>query len=52
VISDPAVHERVLRVLQEFVAATNALAWRGCTESPLRGPAGNREFLVLLEKTV
>jgi 23S rRNA (cytidine1920-2'-O)/16S rRNA (cytidine1409-2'-O)-methyltransferase len=51
VISDPAIHGRVLRELQEFAANTMKLAWQGVTESPLRGPAGNKEFLVLLEKT-
>jgi 23S rRNA (cytidine1920-2'-O)/16S rRNA (cytidine1409-2'-O)-methyltransferase len=50
VITDPAVHERVLRELQEFVAAKLPLRWAGATESPLLGPAGNKEFLVLLEK--
>jgi 23S rRNA (cytidine1920-2'-O)/16S rRNA (cytidine1409-2'-O)-methyltransferase len=51
VITDPAIHERVLKELEEFVAAQNNLAWRGVTESPLLGPAGNKEFLVLIEKT-
>jgi 23S rRNA (cytidine1920-2'-O)/16S rRNA (cytidine1409-2'-O)-methyltransferase len=51
VITDPAVHERVLRELREFVAAATPLAWRGVTESPLLGPAGNKEFLILIEKT-
>jgi 23S rRNA (cytidine1920-2'-O)/16S rRNA (cytidine1409-2'-O)-methyltransferase len=50
VITDPAIHERVLRELEEFVARENQLRWRGVTESPLLGPAGNKEFLVLLEK--
>lgn len=51
VIADPAVHERILRELRSFVAAQAGLAWRGVTESPLLGPAGNKEFLVFLEKT-
>ena len=50
VITDPAVHERVLREVQEFVAAKVPLRWVAVTESPLLGPAGNKEFLVLLEK--
>lgn len=51
VISDPAIHERVLRELEEFVSHEQPqLRWRGVTESPLLGPAGNKEFLVLLEK--
>lgn len=50
VITDPAIHERVLRELQAFVENLPALKWIGSTESPLLGPAGNKEFLVLLEK--
>ena len=50
VITDPKVHERVLRELEEFVAGQPRLRWRGMTPSPLLGPAGNREFLVRLEK--
>ena len=51
VITDPAIHARVLRELEEFVAAEKILRWHGVTESPLLGPAGNKEFLVLIEKT-
>jgi 23S rRNA (cytidine1920-2'-O)/16S rRNA (cytidine1409-2'-O)-methyltransferase len=50
VITDAAVHERVLRELREFVAERSSLRWCGLTESPLLGPAGNKEFLVLIEK--
>jgi 23S rRNA (cytidine1920-2'-O)/16S rRNA (cytidine1409-2'-O)-methyltransferase len=50
VITDPAIHERVLAELKEFVAAQSGLCWRGVVESPLLGPAGNKEFLVLIEK--
>jgi 23S rRNA (cytidine1920-2'-O)/16S rRNA (cytidine1409-2'-O)-methyltransferase len=50
VITDPAVHRRVLRELEDYVAGQPGLAWRGVTQSPLTGPAGNIEFLVLLEK--
>jgi 23S rRNA (cytidine1920-2'-O)/16S rRNA (cytidine1409-2'-O)-methyltransferase len=49
VIRDPAIHERVLRELHEFVATLPGLRWVGATESPLLGPAGNKEFLVLIE---
>jgi 23S rRNA (cytidine1920-2'-O)/16S rRNA (cytidine1409-2'-O)-methyltransferase len=51
VISDPAIHERVLNELRAFATDTMKLNWRSVTESPLRGPAGNKEFLVLLEKS-
>jgi 23S rRNA (cytidine1920-2'-O)/16S rRNA (cytidine1409-2'-O)-methyltransferase len=50
VIRDPAIHRRVLAELEEFVAKDLMLVWRGVTESPLLGPAGNKEFLVLIEK--
>ena len=50
VITDPAIHARVLRELREFVTMNLPVLWRGETESPLLGPAGNKEFLVLLEK--
>ena len=51
VIRDPVIHERVLRELQEVVTAQSGLMWRRVTESPLLGPAGNKEFLVLIEKS-
>jgi 23S rRNA (cytidine1920-2'-O)/16S rRNA (cytidine1409-2'-O)-methyltransferase len=51
VITDPAIHARVLRELEDFVAQQPEIAWRGTTESPLLGPAGNKEFFALIEKT-
>jgi 23S rRNA (cytidine1920-2'-O)/16S rRNA (cytidine1409-2'-O)-methyltransferase len=50
VITDAAIHERVLAELKDFVAAQAGLCWRGVVESPLLGPAGNKEFLALIEK--
>jgi len=50
VITDAAVHERVLAELNEFVTSQAGLCWRGVVESPLLGPAGNKEFLALIEK--
>jgi 23S rRNA (cytidine1920-2'-O)/16S rRNA (cytidine1409-2'-O)-methyltransferase len=51
VIRDPAIHQRVLQELEVFVQTGAWLRWLGVTDSPLLGPAGNREFFVLLEKT-
>jgi len=52
VITDPAVHARVLAELEEFVRTEPlGLGWQGVTESPLLGPAGNKEFLALLTKS-
>ncbi len=50
VITDPAIHARVIAELDEFVSAQAGLCWRGVVESPLLGPAGNKEFLTLIEK--
>ena len=50
VITDPAIHERVLAELAAFVREQSPGRWLGVTESPLRGPAGNKEFFALLEK--
>ena len=50
VITDAAIHERVIRELEEFVGKDAGIRWCGVTESPLLGPAGNKEFLVLIEK--
>ncbi len=49
VITDPAIHARILQELEAFVATLPGFHWRGVTESPLTGPAGNKEFLVLIE---
>lgn len=49
VITDPAIHERVLQELETFVSSLPGVRWRRVVESPLLGPAGNKEFLVLLE---
>jgi 23S rRNA (cytidine1920-2'-O)/16S rRNA (cytidine1409-2'-O)-methyltransferase len=51
VIRDPRIHERVLAELETFVRGLPSVTWRGVVESPLLGPAGNKEFLVLIEKT-
>jgi 23S rRNA (cytidine1920-2'-O)/16S rRNA (cytidine1409-2'-O)-methyltransferase len=50
VIRDAAIHERVQEELRKFVAEQSGLSWRNVVESPLLGPAGNKEFLVLIEK--
>ncbi|MEP6663021.1 MAG: TlyA family RNA methyltransferase [Verrucomicrobiota bacterium] len=50
VITDPTVHQRILAEVKEFVGEKTDLLWRGETESPLLGPAGNKEFLISLEK--
>jgi 23S rRNA (cytidine1920-2'-O)/16S rRNA (cytidine1409-2'-O)-methyltransferase len=51
VIRDAAIHQRVIQELQEFVRNIDGAQWHGVTESPVLGPAGNKEFLALIEKT-
>jgi 23S rRNA (cytidine1920-2'-O)/16S rRNA (cytidine1409-2'-O)-methyltransferase len=51
VIRDPEIHQRVLRELEAFTGTLPGMRWMGMTESPILGPAGNKEFLVLIEKT-
>jgi predicted rRNA methylase YqxC with S4 and FtsJ domains len=43
----------VFQELEQFVGefGSHTLRWVGVTESPILGPAGNKEFLVLIEKT-
>ena len=50
VIRDPQVHSRVLDELRAFVSDESPLEWVAEIESPLTGPAGNKEFLVLLNR--
>jgi 23S rRNA (cytidine1920-2'-O)/16S rRNA (cytidine1409-2'-O)-methyltransferase len=49
VVRDPAVHRAVLEAVLGWAAA-HGFAVRGLTASPLRGPAGNVEFLAHLAK--
>lgn len=50
VITDPAIHARVLEELKTFTTTVPYLCWRSSVESPILGPAGNREFLAWIEK--
>jgi 23S rRNA (cytidine1920-2'-O)/16S rRNA (cytidine1409-2'-O)-methyltransferase len=49
VITDPTIHERVVAELRHFAESGLGFRWVGVTDSPLLGPAGNKEFLALLE---
>ena len=48
VISDPAVHTRVVDGLQAWIAKRTPFQVRGVTDSPIYGREGNREFLFYL----
>lgn len=49
VVSDPALHDRVLQDISEFCESLN-LEVEGTCASPVLGPAGNREFFILARK--
>jgi len=46
VVRDAAVHEEVLATIRAFAEKSLDLIWRGTVESSIKGPAGNKEFLV------
>ncbi len=46
VVRDPTEHERVCERIAEWWAALPGWRVLGMTESPITGPAGNREFLI------
>ncbi len=50
VVRDPAVHESVIAQVRQFGTQSLPLEWLGLCESPLRGPAGNIEFLAWWRK--
>jgi 23S rRNA (cytidine1920-2'-O)/16S rRNA (cytidine1409-2'-O)-methyltransferase len=48
VISDPAVHTRVLAELQAWITENTPFKLHGVTDSPIYGREGNKEFLFYL----
>jgi 23S rRNA (cytidine1920-2'-O)/16S rRNA (cytidine1409-2'-O)-methyltransferase len=50
VVRDPAVHAEVIERVRSFGVARLGLKWLGVCESPITGPAGNREFLAHWKK--
>ncbi len=45
VVRDSRVHEQVVMAVRAFVEQELKAVWRGVIQSPLEGPAGNKEFL-------
>ena len=46
VVRDPAVHARVCDEVRDWLEAQTGWRVLGITESPITGPAGNKEFLI------
>ena len=51
VVKDAAVHREVIEKIKDFTAGMD-LNTLGVVESVLRGPAGNREFFILLNRFI
>jgi 23S rRNA (cytidine1920-2'-O)/16S rRNA (cytidine1409-2'-O)-methyltransferase len=49
VVRDPMLHQRVLAEIEAFCRSFGLMVLGNC-ESPLTGPAGNREFFICLKK--
>jgi len=49
VVRDPAVHKAVIAKIQDFGTTVLGFRWMDCCPSPIKGPAGNIEFLALWE---
>lgn len=50
VVRDESVRRDVVESVRQFGTGTCGLEWLGCVESPLRGPAGNVEYLAHWKK--
>jgi len=50
VVRDSHVHNAVTKMIREFSTTTLGLTLLGVLESPLLGPAGNKEFFIALRK--
>lgn len=50
VVSDPALHEEVCERISRWLGSLEGWQVVGLTDSPILGPAGNREFLICARK--
>ena len=48
IVREPALHERAVRKIEDFVTCTLLKKWCGVIESPILGTEGNKEFLACL----
>jgi 23S rRNA (cytidine1920-2'-O)/16S rRNA (cytidine1409-2'-O)-methyltransferase len=52
VVRDPAVQEAVCRRIADWIAGRPGWCVAGIAESPIKGPAGNREFLLYARRGI
>ncbi len=50
VVRDPTVHQQVIKKLRSFIEKSLNAKWRDVMQSPIEGPAGNKEFLAWFQK--
>ena len=50
IVHDRAVHKRIIKGIRCFGTEDIGLSWIGICESPIKGPAGNTEFLAYWKK--
>jgi 23S rRNA (cytidine1920-2'-O)/16S rRNA (cytidine1409-2'-O)-methyltransferase len=50
VVSDPALHQQVCDAITQWINSQPGWQARGIVESPITGPAGNKEFLLVADK--
>ncbi len=48
IVRDPALHERAVAKIRDFIEQESPLAWKGLIPSPITGTDGNQEFLAWL----
>jgi 23S rRNA (cytidine1920-2'-O)/16S rRNA (cytidine1409-2'-O)-methyltransferase len=51
VVTDPALHEEVCETIRAWLDGLPEWDVLGITESPIKGPKGNTEFLIAARKT-
>lgn len=50
VVRDPALHDRVCSDMADWFKEQDGLSVTGVTQSPIKGPEGNCEFLIMVQK--
>lgn len=50
VIRDPEIRQRIIGEMREFTESISGLSWQDIMESPIEGPAGNRESLAWIRR--
>jgi 23S rRNA (cytidine1920-2'-O)/16S rRNA (cytidine1409-2'-O)-methyltransferase len=50
IVRDPALHQRAVDKIRQFVTEEHGCEWRGLVPSPITGMDGNQEFLAWIAK--